>query len=338
MSRLLPLTRVAYQAQQTALRLSLVAAHLGLRPFLRPRERPSQADVRHLHARLRALLKRDVQNVADGLYGEELLFSLPVREYLSGLPALAVEVARMIRRAHQGKVRDLPADVNFGEYPDYFRRNFHWQSDGYLSHRSAELYDLGVEFLFLGTADVMRRQAIAELSRASRGRPPGQRVLDVACGTGRFLQQLGLALPQHVYAGIDLSSFYLDRARELLTGKGVELRAGNAEALPFPDASFDAVTSVFLFHELPLRARRNVLREMRRVLAPGGLVVIEDAAQLSDSPELRVFLENFGRDMNEPFFQDYLAWDISADLEQAGFVVERSGPAFLAKVVVARAR
>jgi ubiquinone/menaquinone biosynthesis C-methylase UbiE len=118
----------------------------------------------------------------------------------------------------------------------------------------------------------------------------------------------------------------------------VELHAANAESLPFDAASFDAVTSVFLFHELPLRARKNVLAEMRRVLRQGGLLVIEDAAQLSDSPELRVFLENFGRDMNEPFFEDYLQFDLESALDEAGFSVESVEPAFLAKVVVARAR
>lgn len=334
---LLPVTRAAYRAQQATIRLSLLAAHLGLRPFLRRRRLPSERDRRELRRRLRELLEHDFDNVAAGLYSRELLFSLPVREYLSGLPELAVEMARMLRRARRGRVRELPPDVELGAYPDYFRRNFHWQTDGYLSRRSAELYDLGVEFLFLGTADVMRRQAIAPLARELRRRAAGQRVLDVACGTGRLLYQATLALPAHRFTGVDLSPYYLDKARELLAGRDATLVTANAEALPFADASFDAATSVFLFHELPLRARLNVLREMRRALAPGGLLVIEDAAQLSDSPSLEVFLENFGRGMNEPFFLEYLRWDLEGALAAAGFTVESTTPAFLSKVVVARA-
>jgi ubiquinone/menaquinone biosynthesis C-methylase UbiE len=336
-SKLLPVTRIAYHAQQTALRLSLLTAHLGLRPFVRRRRRPNRRELVALRRRLRALLKRDVDNVAAGLYSEELLFSLPMREYVSGLPKLAVEVARMLRRARQGRVRELPREVELAAYPAYFRRNFHWQTDGYLSRRSADLYDLGVEFLFLGTADVMRRQVIAPLARELRTGPSGRRVLDVACGTGRLLQQLARALPAHRYTGLDLSPYYVERAREIGADAGVTLVTGNAEALPFADRSFDAITSVFLFHELPLRARKAVLAEMRRVLADGGLVVIEDAAQLSDAPELEVFLENFGREMNEPFFFDYLRWDLERELVLAGFAVERVEPAFLSKVVVARA-
>jgi ubiquinone/menaquinone biosynthesis C-methylase UbiE len=339
MPELLPLTRVAYQAQQAALRLSLVLAHAGLRPFVRrKRVQPSQRDLRQLRRRLRELLERDFQNVEAGEYPAELLFQMPVREYAGTLPRLAAELPRMAWRARRGAVRELPEDVDLSAYPDYFRRNFHWQTDGYLSQRSAELYDLGVEFLFLGTADVMRRQIIPPLSRFIREQRGKKRVLDVGCGTGRALLQLSLAHPNHDYAGIDLSPFYVQRAAELLAGRAVDLRTGNAENLPFADGSFDALTSVFLFHELPRRARRNALSEMRRVLAPSGLLILEDAAQLNDSPELATFLQNFGRDMNEPFFADYLDHPLEREVEQAGFQVEQVSPAFLSKVVVARAR
>jgi ubiquinone/menaquinone biosynthesis C-methylase UbiE len=332
-----PLARTAYQAQQSAIRWSLVAAHLGLRSFVRPKDVPSARDLVALRRRLDRLLERDFENAQSGLYPRELLFQMPVAEYVSQLPGLAAEVVRMLRRARRGRVRELPADVNLADFPDYFRRNFHWQTDGYLSRRSAELYDIGVEFLFLGTADVMRRQVIPPLTRLFRESPGKKRVLDVGCGTGRTLMQLGSAHPEHKYFGVDLSPYYIDRARELLARRDVSLLVDNAESLPLKDASFDAVLSVFLFHELPTRARRNVLREMRRVLSPGGLLVLEDAAQLLDSPELSVFLTNFGNDMNEPFFASYLRESLEGELAGAGFRLESSEPAFLSKVLVARA-
>jgi ubiquinone/menaquinone biosynthesis C-methylase UbiE len=332
-----PLTRTAYQAQQAAIRWSLVAAHLGLRPFVRPKTAPSPRALRALRKRLDQLLERDFSNAQSGQYPRELLFQMPVAEYVSQLPGLAAEVLRMLRRAKRGRVRELPAGVDLSDFPDYFRRNFHWQTDGYLSRRSADLYDIGVEFLFLGTADVMRRQVIPPLTRFFRESPGKKRVLDVGCGTGRTLVQLASAHPGHKYFGVDLSPYYLDRARELLAGRDVSLLVDNAEALPLKDATFDAITSVFLFHELPTRARRNVLREMRRLLKPGGLLVLEDSAQLEDSPELAVFLTNFGNDMNEPFFASYLRESLEAELPAAGFRLEHREPAFLSKVLVARA-
>jgi ubiquinone/menaquinone biosynthesis C-methylase UbiE len=328
--------RARYHAQQALVRWSIIAAHVGLRPFMRRKRVPSREDLEELRRRLEALMARDVQNVEAGAYPRELLFQLPLGEYLRNVPDLAAEVLRMMRRASNGKSRDFPEGTDLSRYPEYFRRNFHWQSDGYLSQRSADLYDLGVEFLFLGMGDVMRRQVIPPISAWSKEHPGEKRILDVACGTGRTLQQLSRALPQHKYFGVDLSPFYLERARETLKGRSVSLLVDNAEALPLKDASFDALTSVYLFHELPRRARQNVFREMRRVISPEGLLVIEDAAQLHDSPGLRVFLENFGRDMNEPFFGQYLREPLEAELEQSGFAVERTEPCFLAKVVVAR--
>jgi ubiquinone/menaquinone biosynthesis C-methylase UbiE len=334
--RLAPLSRVAYQAQQAAVRWSMVAAHAGLRAFVRRKRVPTQQDLTELRRRLQALHERDLENVERGAYPRELLFQLPVREYLATVPELGAEVLRMVQRARRGKARDFEEGTDLSRYPEYFRRNFHWQSDGYLSRRSAELYDFGVEFLFLGTADVMRRQVIPPISSFLAASPGEKRILDVACGTGRMLHQLSRAHPHHRYFGVDLSPFYIERARELLRGRSVSLLVDNAEAMPLKDQSFDVILSVFLFHELPWRARKNVLREMRRLVAPSGLVVIEDAAQLRDAPELRVFLENFGQEMNEPFFSGYLGEPLEMDLAEAGFRVESVEPAFLSKVVVAR--
>ncbi|MEP7049581.1 MAG: methyltransferase domain-containing protein [Pseudomonadota bacterium] len=334
------LTRYAYRARQAAIRLPLVAAHLGLRPFgTRRAVKPKPADLRALQAQLEALLDRDCANVEQGLYSARQLFDMPVAEYIKQLPSLATEVLRTIRRSRQKLVRDLPAGVDLGAYPDYFRRNFHWQTDGYFSERSAAMYDVGVEFLFLGTADAMRRQIVPPVTRYLRARDAAAgpaRILDVACGTGSALNQLALAHPEENYWGLDLSLFYLHHAgRRLSHVRNLSLVTENAEQMPLADASFDVVTSVFLFHELPARARRNVLREMRRVLKPSGLLVIEDAAQLSEASDLRVFLENFAASMNEPFFSDYLANDLSELLAEAGFAVRSVERAFLSKVVTA---
>ena len=339
------LTRYAYRAQQAAIRLPIAAAHLGLRPFARRRSvRPQPGDMKALQRELAALLERDCRNVEQGLYPARLLFDLPVADYLRQLPSLAKEVLRSLRRSKQQLVRDLPADVDLAAYPAYFRHNFHWQTDGYLSERSAAVYDVGVEFLFLGTADVMRRQVVPPVTRHLRARQTAlgpARILDVACGTGSALNQLALAHPAEKYWGLDLSPYYLHHAsRRLSHVRDLSLVSENAERMPLADASFDVVTSVFLFHELPARARRNVLREMRRVLKPGGLLVLEDAAQLQEAADLRVFLENFASSMNEPFFADYIASaasELGEMARQAGFQVSSVERCFMSKVVTALA-
>jgi ubiquinone/menaquinone biosynthesis C-methylase UbiE len=142
------------------------------------------------------------------------------------------------------------------------------------------------------------------------------------------------ALPGHKYFGVDLSPFYVEAARTNLSGvPDVTLTAENAEALPYRDGYFDIVSSVYLFHELPRSARRHVFAELYRVLKPGGVVVVEDSAQLSDADDIAYWLENFSSEMHEPYYRDYLRDDLATALTQAGFRVDSTDPCWVAKVV-----
>lgn len=332
------LDRVAYRAQQVSLFLPALAAQRLLRFAARERLPDVPAGVERLiRRRYLDLLASDLANVEAGLYPRSLLFQFPLAHYARALPRLALDVPRSIRRKQRQDFRDIP-EVDHERFPAYFRRTFHWQTDGYFSDHSARLYDVGVELLFLGTADVMRRQVIPPITRFLREEGgPAARVLDVACGTGRTLRQLSMAHPGLRYFGVDLSPAYVREARALLADVGeVSLAAENAEALPYRDGSFDVATSVFLFHELPRANRRQVIAELHRVLRPGGLVVLEDSAQLAESATLAPVLGNFSRDFHEPFYADYLKDDLAAILADHGFAIESVEPAFVSKVVVAR--
>jgi SAM-dependent methyltransferase len=165
------------------------------------------------------------------------------------------------------------------------------------------------------------------------------RLLDVATGTGRFLGQAARALPGSELVGVDLSPWYVEHAREQLErdapGAPLRVEVANAESLPFADESFEVVTSIFLLHELPRRARRAALDEMRRVLVPGGLLVLEDAAQPSDAHELTPALAQFSKDLHEPFFADYQDDDLAELLDEAGFASVQVGSHFVSKVASA---
>src|SRR5262249_4062990 len=152
-----------------------------------------------------------------------LLFDLPLAAYARMLPRLIQNASSVMFRKRARDFMDLPAEVDLESFPSYYRRNFHWQTDGYLSRRSAELYDVGVEMLFFGTGDVVRRQVTPPITRflaqAQRtGRTNGARLLDVGCGTGRTLLQLARTHPSLEMYGIDLSPYYVDAAREMLRG------------------------------------------------------------------------------------------------------------------------
>jgi ubiquinone/menaquinone biosynthesis C-methylase UbiE len=327
--------RYAYRARQYGLTVSLAIPGRLFEFFRSPLTRFDADVVAALRRRYQALLERDLANVERGDYPRDLLYQLPLLRYLRQVPAALTDLPRFLWRSVTERHDDLPAGVDRSRYPRYYLRTFHWQTDGWLSDHSARLYDASVEFLFAGTADIMRRMAIPPLVAALRERPL-PRVLDVACGTGRFLLQLSRALPDAKLYGLDLSPPYLAHAGALLAGRDVSLVNDNAEAMPWADGAFDAVASVFLFHELPFDARRTVAREMLRVVRPGGTVVVCDSAQLADSREIEPVLRYFPAAYHEPYYKGYLRDDLAGLLAETGFTVESSEPHLVSKVVVAR--
>ncbi|MEO8704014.1 MAG: class I SAM-dependent methyltransferase [Kofleriaceae bacterium] len=333
------LDRLAYRSQHLSFLINATVMQEAARlvsGVARPKIDPVQ--LRALLRRRDELHARDLANVDAGLYPRALLFDIPVRRYLRSLPALVRDTPRVVRRMRAGDFRDIPV-VDKQRYPAYYRRNFHWQTDGYFSEHSAEVYELGVELLFRGTADVMRRQIIPPITRFVRDAGGAERVrlLDVACGTGRTLHQISRAHRAMRLWGVDLSPAYTQIARKRLADvPELAIAVENAEALPFADATFDIATSVYLFHELPRNARRNVVAELHRVVRPGGLVVIEDSAQIAESSEIGSALREFPREFHEPFYADYLDDDLAVILREAGFTVESVESHLVAKVVIAR--
>ena len=73
-------------------------------------------------------------------------------------------------RAATAQSDELPPGEQGDGLPDYYRQNFHFQSDGWLSEHSAAIYDTQVEVLFTGAADVMRRRALKPIAEWMAGR------------------------------------------------------------------------------------------------------------------------------------------------------------------------
>ncbi len=332
------LDRLAYHSQHLSFLINATVMEEATRLVTRrPRKQIEHSVWRALQDRRGALHRRDLKNVDAGHYPRELLFDVPVRRFLRAFPRLLRDAPRVMRRMRKNDFKDIP-DVDKERFPPYYRRTFHWQTDGYFSEHSAAVYELGVELLFRGTADVMRRQIIPPISELVRESGGADRVklLDVGCGTGRTLHQLAIAHPTMRLHGCDMSPAYIKHARKRLEDvQEVTLAVENAESLPWAEETFDVVTSTYMFHELPRNARRNVVREMFRVLRPGGLVVIEDSAQPSESPELDGVLRNFPQEFHEPFYADYLEDDLGALLGEIGFDVRATEPVLVAKVVTA---
>lgn len=107
----------------------------------------------------------------------------------------------------------------------------------------------------------------------------GQRVLDIGCGTGNLLRATGKRHPDVELVGMDPDLKMLARAERKLRRAGLRARLdrGFAQELDFPDSSFDRVFSSLMLHHLDTQSKDEMLAEVRRVLRPGGLLVLADA-------------------------------------------------------------
>lgn len=107
---------------------------------------------------------------------------------------------------------------------------------------------------------------------------PNDRVLDIGCGTGTLVTLMKRLYPGLEVVGLDPDPKALARAKKkaVRAGASVSLDRGFSDELPYPDASFDRVFSSFMFHHLEAESRGKTLREVRRVLKPGGSLHLAD--------------------------------------------------------------
>jgi len=111
---------------------------------------------------------------------------------------------------------------------------------------------------------------------------PGHRVLEVGCGTGTLLMLATRGQPAVELTGLDPDVKALARAKRKADAASVsiQLDRGFSDALPYPDASFDRVLSSFMLHHLNGADEKvRTLREIRRILKPGGRLHLLDFAQ-----------------------------------------------------------
>ncbi|MFZ5748501.1 MAG: class I SAM-dependent methyltransferase [Pseudomonadota bacterium] len=153
------------------------------------------------------------------------------------------------------------------------------------------------------------------------------RMLDIGTSSGKNLIPYVQAFPGVEAHGVDVGAPLLRWGHAVAEHEGVPVHFSqqNAEELDFPDGHFDLIVSSFFFHEIPVKATRNVLNQCRRLLRPGGLMVHQElpATGLVDAWE--DYFWNWDTDNNnEPFYTAFRAQDPIALMEAAGFDRSRS--------------
>jgi ubiquinone/menaquinone biosynthesis C-methylase UbiE len=342
-------TRVAYGARQLP-RVAWYVGHGFAMRYLadevrrregdraRPRARTDAPvpDRSRLYADMAKLFQQDLANVEAGIYplpadrdGSLLTLLQRSRLFFEDLPEIH-------RRRTSGNHSEVLNEETRGKRPRYYLQNFHFQTGGWLTEDSARRYDTQVEVLFNGTANAIRRQALVPLREIFAGRDQRTlRLLDIGTGTARFLDFVKQCWPRLPVLGLDLSEAYLREAKHHLRRRSrLGFVVGNGERLPVADASQDAVTSIFTFHELPPEVRRTVIRECARVLRPGGRLILLDSLQRGDVPDYQGLLELFPQNFHEPYYSSYLDEDFPAIARANCLTHVRDAPAFVSKVMV----
>jgi ubiquinone/menaquinone biosynthesis C-methylase UbiE len=135
------------------------------------------------------------------------------------------------------------------------------------------LYDPLVKLLGF---DATKRALIGQANLA-----PGHRVLEIGCGTGTLATMIKRQYPNIEVVGLDPDPKALARAKRKAGRVAASIRfdQGFADELPYSEACFDRVFSSFMFHHLHAELREKTLREVRRVLAPGGSLHLVDLAR-----------------------------------------------------------
>lgn len=178
----------------------------------------------------------------------------------------------------------------------------------------ASFYDLTVNIMTFGQVRRLRTITVDQALLK-----PGERVLDVGCGTG------GVTIPakQRVgktgeATGIDPSLKMIAIARQKASRASLEIdfRVGVIESLPFPDRTFDAVTSSLMMHHLPEHLRVKGLAEILRVLKPGGRILVADMMRPSGSSFRRFFTSVV---LHHGHVVEFGLQDVPALLREAGF-------------------
>jgi ubiquinone/menaquinone biosynthesis C-methylase UbiE len=312
------------------------ASKLGARPAYKPtRPVPTRQE---MMTDLASVFLADAAAVREGLYPPATDGAEPISDHFARLRLMMADLPGAVGRREAEDAESARRMPESSGLPDYFTQDFHFQTGGYLSETSAKLYDVQVETLFYGSANPMRRSALRPIAEFVRGRDQRKlALLDIACGTGRFLRQVRLAFPAMKLSGLDLSETYLSEAGRHMSGlRPADLINGNAELIPLPDASQDIVSCIFLFHELPPDVRRRVASETARVLKPGGLMVFIDSLQMGDRPGWDGLLEAFPVRFHEPYYRHYTIDDLDAVFADAGLLPVSSSPVFLSKLMVRR--
>jgi ubiquinone/menaquinone biosynthesis C-methylase UbiE len=256
----------------------------------------------------------------------------PTERQLPGLIERSRKLSR--RKLAKGRQGTLRVNPNLVVPRYHTAADIHLQPGGYHTDFTADdvsagaVYDKGIN-LYMGgalgpTNDLMGNTLVAYIREKHPEFKP-RRILDMGCAIGNSTLVWGRAFPDAELHAIDVGAPVLRyaHARAQALGVPVHFSQQNAEATDFAAGSFDLVLSHIMLHETSKSALVNALRECRRLLRPGGLMLHLEI------PRGRTIIEKFMHNWesynnNETFCRYMTGIDLKAEALKAGFDTERT--------------
>jgi ubiquinone/menaquinone biosynthesis C-methylase UbiE len=212
-------------------------------------------------------------------------------------------------------------------YPDYYLTSFHAYEKGDLCWDAALEVEVAARAVHAGIwpdagveGDSRLRQSYHNIIKEKIDIQP-QAILDLGCSVGMSTFALQELYPSAKITGLDLSPYFLSVANYTSRQRNAQINwiHTTAESTGLPDASFDLVSTFLVFHELPQTAARQILREARRLLRPGGYFTLMDMNPHSEiyakmPPYILTLLKS-----TEPYMDEYFTLDLEQELVNAGF-------------------
>jgi ubiquinone/menaquinone biosynthesis C-methylase UbiE len=215
-------------------------------------------------------------------------------------------------------------------YPDYYRCSFHAYETGNLNWEAAWEVESAAHAvhatIWQKTDGIsargdsrLRQNYLNTLPEKFTSQP--QDILDIGCSVGMSTFALQSAYPQAKITGLDLSPYYLAVANYRARQRQAPIQwvHAAAEATALPDGSFDFISAFLMFHELPQAAAKAIIKEVRRLLRPGGYFALMDMNPRSEvyrqmPPYILTLLKS-----TEPYLDQYFTLDVAAAFSEAGF-------------------
>jgi SAM-dependent methyltransferase len=209
------------------------------------------------------------------------------------------------------------------EVPEYARAQIHLQPRGYADESLAGfIYDYGLKVFMGGAADHGMLYEHLAKTVATPADKVISKALDLGCSAGGCAIALKKRYPESKVYGIDIAAPMVRYAhlQAVEQQQAIHFRQMPAEALRFPDNTFDVAVATLLFHEVPVPISKKIIAEVFRVLRPGGVFTLLDfSGDRSRDVYSMFFAEMDAADNGEPYLPDYVRSNVEDLLEAAGF-------------------